>query len=278
MSIQTRLISRYIALILPALMTVFLSEAAASEPLKLRHTVYLGGLYMGSVSTEIDQKSGNYLIRTDVKSNKSMSWMFTWAAKGVSQGNYDSLKFAPSLHSHISQWRDKKRGADMAYNAKGEVDVSLVGKAYTDVKKYTPVDPASLRGSLDPLSMILAAMVQFESKGKCDAKYPVFDGRRRYDVTLSDGGTRRFSKSAYSVFAGTAHGCRFDVAEKGGFQRVKSYEIEDPSDLVVWVAAPVSGARPVPVRMEVKSPFGVMELHLDKYGYGDLALASKNSK
>ena len=266
------------AVILPALMTFFVSGAVANEPLKLKHTVYLGGLFMGGIFTEIEQKEGRYLIRTDVLSNKSMNWMFKWTAKGVSQGGYDRQKFSPNLHSHVSQWRDKKRGADMEFDAKGDIDVSLVGKEYTDLKKYTPVDPATLKGSLDPLSMILAAMVHFEAYGKCEATYPVFDGRRRYDVKLTDGGTRQFSKSAYSVFAGTARGCRFDVVEKGGFQRVKSYEIEDPSDLVVWVAAPVSGGRPVPVRMEVKSPFGVMELHLDKYGFGDLKLASKNSR
>jgi hypothetical protein len=259
-------------------MTFASASAATAEPLKLRHTVYLGGLYMGGISTEIEQTDARYLIRTDVTSNKSMDWMFKWTAKGISQGAYAKSKFEPSLHSHVSQWRDKKRGADLSFTDNGDVKTALVGKNYSNLDKYTPVDPKSLKGSLDPLSMVLAAVNQFEMNGKCDATYPVYDGRRRYDVKLSDGGLRDFKKSAYSVFAGQAYGCRFDVTEKGGFRREKSYEIEDPSDLVVWVARPAADARPVPVRMEVKTSFGILKLHLDAYKSGDLKLASKNSQ
>lgn len=120
-------------------------HAIAAQPLKLRHTVYLGGLYLGSVTTDIEQSDNNYLIRTDVVSSEGMSWLFKWTAKGVSQGAFDQDKLTPVLHSHLSQWKDKKRGADLSFNETGDVSASLVGKKYTDLKKYTPVDPASLK-------------------------------------------------------------------------------------------------------------------------------------
>ena len=257
---------------------LFWATTATAENLKLTHTVYLGGLYLGSIDTEVSQGERQYLISSAAMSNKRMSWMLKWTAKAMSKGQAVDGQIKPDLHGYVSQWRDKKSGASIRYDAAGKVDYDIVGKARVNTAKYTPLDPGTLPGSLDPLSMVLSAVVQFEQTGTCSGLYPVFDGRRRYDVALSDAGMRRFKQSAYSVFAGDAHGCQFEVIEKGGFQREKNYEIEDPSDLVVWVAAPVAGGRPVPVRMQVKTPFGSAELHLDQYHFGDTRLASRNSQ
>ncbi len=258
---------------------LFWATTANAEKLKLTHTVYLGGLYLGSIETDIEQTDQSYLIRTSALTNKRMSWMLKWTAQAMSQGHSaGGRQLKPDLHSSISYWRDKETGVDMRFDEAGRVDYDLIGKPRDNKSKYTPLDPKSLKGSLDPLSMVLSAVVQFEQTGTCSGTYPVFDGRRRYDVALSDAGVRRFKSSGYSVFAGEAKGCQFEVIEKGGFQRVKSYEIEDPSELVVWVAAPAPGVRPVPVRMQLKTPFGFAELHLDQYHFGDTRLASRNSQ
>lgn len=257
---------------------LFWATTATAENLKLTHTVYLGGLYLGSIETDIEQTDQSYVIRSDALTNKRMSWMLKWTAQAMSQGHATSGQIKPELHAYVSQWRDKKSGADIRYDEAGKVDYDLVGKKRENASKYTPLDPGSLDGSLDPLSMVLSAVVQFERDGTCSGTYPVFDGRRRYDVTLQDAGVRQFKSSTYSVFAGEARGCQFEVIPKGGFRQEKTYEIEDPSDLVVWVAAPIPGARPVPVRMQVNTPFGFAELHLDQYHFGDTRLASRNSQ
>ncbi|WP_169568352.1 DUF3108 domain-containing protein [Sneathiella limimaris] len=254
------------------------SGVVAANTLELTHTVYLGGLYMGSFNTEVEQDKNRYLIQTDAATNKSMSWMFSWIAKGASQGTFEELKFKPEMHTHYSKWRDKERGADLTYTNSGDVKVDLVGKPYSDMNKYTPVKSGSISGSMDPLTMVLAALNRFEKNGSCSGSYPVYDGRRRYDVLLRDAGVRSFKKSNYSVFRGEARGCAFEVVEKGGFRKEKSYELEDPSDLVVWVASPTNDTRPVPVRMQVKTQLGMLELHLDQYRMGDTRLASQNSK
>jgi len=253
-------------------------NVSAMDNLRMTHSVYLGGLFMGGVDTEIEQSPSNYAITTTAKTNENMSWMFSWVAKGATMGDITGIKVKPVQHSHLSSWKGKDRGVDIKYSAGGIVSYTVTGKKSNNPNKYTKLDPSAVHNSLDPMSMILAATLAFEKNNICEGSYPVFDGRRRYDVLLTDGGYRTFKKSNYSVFEGKAAGCKLDILEKGGFKKNKDYELDKDTDVIIWVAAPVPGGRIVPVRMQVKTGFGSLELHLERYQYGAVKLASKNAQ
>ncbi|OUR79187.1 hypothetical protein A9Q83_04950 [Alphaproteobacteria bacterium 46_93_T64] len=254
------------------------TTAFSMDNLQMKHSVYLGGFFMGSLTTEMEQSATTYTVRSTVETNKTLRWLVSWTAKGATTGKLSGTQVQPVQHTHVSQWKDKGRGADIKYTPTGHVTYSTSGKKSNNPNKYTELDPASVHKSLDPMSMILAATLEFEKTGVCGGTYPIFDGRRRFDILLSDGGYRTFKKSDYSVFKGKASGCKFEVVEKGGFKKNKEYELKDSSDLVVWVASPTSGGRVVPVRMEVNTGFGYFELHLERYQYGAVKLASKNAQ
>jgi len=255
------------------------APAYAAEVLKLEHSVYLGGLYMGSIKTEIEQDGTSYVVRAKALTNQKLKWVLSWRAEAVSQGRIKDMQVLPVKHMNTSRWKKKKeRGADIKYTPAGEVSYSVIGKKERSLDRFTPLDPETLNNSIDPMSMILAAMVRFEKNKVCSGTYPVFDGRRRYDVTLSDGGTKMLEKSTYSAFKGQAIGCKFKVTEKGGFERERNYEITDPSDLVVWVASLVPGGPTVPVRMKISTGFGAIMLHLEKYSQGQTRFASKSAQ
>ncbi len=257
---------------------ICVGNAVAMDNLRMTHSVYLGGLFMGSVDTEIDQSVSGYTVNTTAKTNENMRWMFSWAAKGATMGDVSGIQVQPVQHTHLSRWKGKERGADIKYSPDGKVSYTVSGKKSNNPNKYTNLDPEAVHNSLDPMSMILAATLEFEKTNVCEGRYPVFDGRRRYDVILTDGGSRNFSKSNYSVFEGKAIGCKLDIVEKGGFKKDKDYDLAKETDLVIWVAAPAPGGRVVPVRMQVDTGFGKMELHLERYQHGNAKLASKNAQ
>ncbi len=262
-----------------AAMFVFLAPqfSFAAEKLQIEHSVYLGGVYMGGVQTNIEQKDRTYQIFSEAKTNKTLDWMFKWAAKAQSNGKIKDNQLTPKQHVHHSVWNDKTRGAILNYSSDGSVKAELIGKKYTNLKKYTPVDPASTKNSLDPISLILAVALKMETVGGCKGVYPVYDGRRRYDVLLDDVGEKAFKASRYSVFAGNASGCRIDIDPKGGFKRNAETNLPDGTELVIWSAAPVAEGRIVPVRMQVVTDIGTMELHLERYSDGKVSLASRTA-
>ncbi len=267
--------------LLPALAMGVVSLAAipvvSAGTLKLEHSVYLGGLYMGGVRTAIEEKGSSYEMFSKATTNKSLDWMFKWVAEGQSTGKFNGISITPSSHYHQSAWNKKKRGATLSYKADGTVEADLVGKKYTDLKKYTPVEPEMTKNSMDPMSMILAAFKKVQSGQGCTGTYPVYDGRRRYDVLLQDAGRKTFKKSRYSVFSGEASGCRIEMKQIGGFKRKPDYQLPEGSELVIWSASPVEDGQAVPVRMQVLTDLGTMELHLERYSDGTVSLASKTA-
>ncbi len=258
-------------------LTATSNQIASAGTLKLEHSVYLGGLYMGGVRTAIEEKGGSYEMFSKATTNKSLDWMFKWVAEAQSTGKFNGTSITPSSHYHQSAWNDKKRGATLNYKSDGTVKADLVGKKYTDLKKYTPVEPETTKNSLDPMSMILAAFKKVQSGQGCTGTYPVYDGRRRYDVLLQDAGKKIFKKSRYSVFAGEASGCRIEMKQIGGFKRKPDYQLPEGSELVIWSASPVEDGTAVPVRMQVLTDLGTMELHLERYSDGTVSLASKTA-
>ncbi|MEH6403796.1 MAG: DUF3108 domain-containing protein [Sneathiella sp.] len=254
------------------------SSVFAQEKLELVHSVYLGGLFLGRISTQIDQSESAYKISSHAETSDTLSWLVSWLADGRSYGVVRNNIFSPQQHVHESAWRKKKRGAIINYSSDGLVSYEQLGKPTNNPKKYTPILPSSLHKSFDPMSMILQAGMEMSDGKPCQGEYPVFDGRRRYDVLLSNGDERTFSPSVYSVFSGKAKGCKIDVVKKGGFKRNSDYELNEGEDLILWVASPAEGARVVPVRMEVDTDLGAMELHLERYSEGEIQLISKKAQ
>ena len=253
-----------------------LTSNASAENLTLTHSVYLGGMYMGSFETEVIQSNEGYQIASTANSNSSLDWFFSWKAKAVSEGKLDGATLRPAKHSYTSKWKDETRSAEINF-VPGEVpEYSVTGKRSNNPNKYTPIHKEALRGALDPLTTVIAASMKMERDGTCNSQYPVFDGRRHLSLTLSDIEPKLFKKSNYNVFSGEAKGCRITYEELGGFKKGKGYELED--DLDIYLASPVPGGRVVPVRMHVDTQLGGFELHLEKYKDQDVQLASRNAR
>ncbi|GLQ05972.1 DUF3108 domain-containing protein [Sneathiella chinensis] len=245
----------------------------ADVPVSLSHSVYLGGIYLGSVDTEIQSTQDEYRIESHAITNRKLEWMLDWVAEGRTEGVVEKGgRLKPVGHFHESAWRGKKRGNLISYQADGQVSVTPLGKQPADKTKYTALNPEDIHHSIDPLSMVLEVSRRLDRGEECRGSYPVFDGRRRYDVSLSEVKPRSFPPSSYSVFQGQARGCKLEIDKRGGFRKNADYNLTEQGDLIVWVSAPAQGARMVPVRLQVDTPLGGMEMHLDRYREGPTEL------
>jgi len=254
------------------------ASSAAAEEVKLQHAVYLGGIFLGGVETNLVQQADKYYSSSKATSNGAINWLFTWKAAGVSSGILDKGAFVPREYSYQSAWNKKNKGGVIKYQPDGSVTSELFGKKNTNTKKYTPIDPKDLKDSMDPISMAFNAAMKLAKGEGCKGQYPVYDGRRRFDVTLADEGQKKFKPSRYSVHTGLSTGCSIKITKLGGFRRNPSYDPVEQEKLVIWNAAPRDGGLVVPVRMQVNTDYGLMELHLEKYTDSQVKLASKEAQ
>ncbi|WP_339631386.1 DUF3108 domain-containing protein [uncultured Sneathiella sp.] len=253
---------------------------AAEKNSELHYTVYLGGLYLGGIETEIEQGDSQYKIESAANTSQAFNWIVSWFASGETEGLIGLDKFFPRQHQHKSTWNQNVRVVTMDYGKSGSVRVEKTTTRDEGPDRYTPINPASLTNSIDPMTAILTVTNQLDEGKGCTMRLPIFDGHRRYDAILSDVPSRYFKPTRYSVFSGNAIGCKLEFDRIGGFpvNQQQGLDANSDQDVVVWAGAPIEGGLIVPVRMQLKTRFGNMELHLDRYREGPMQLVSRNSQ
>jgi hypothetical protein len=145
----------------------------------------------------------------------------------------------------------------MNYHPDGTVAVD----ATPDDEERTPVTPAQTANTVDALSAAVEISRMLAETGHCDRTIAVFDGRRRYDMQISDRGEQMIKPSRYSLFAGPAHACYSKI------RRIAGYALDAPKkpprdDGTFWLTQFTPDGPPVPVRMEFDGNWGTSVVHL----------------
>jgi hypothetical protein len=71
-----------------------------------------------------------------------------------------------------------------------------------------------------------------------------------------------------SVFAGPAQRCEFELRRIAGFWKKPSRFGRRVTDPVLWVASPLDGVPPVPVRFTASTGFGELHIYLTRVERG----------
>jgi hypothetical protein len=129
-----------------------------------------------------------------------------------------------------------------------------------------PITDADRHGVSDPLSaMLIPANGEALQPGNCNQVLPVFDGRRRYDLTLS---YKRVDRIAIErSFSGMVLVCGVILKPIAGY-RADSMLVKYVAgrrDMELWFA-PVSGS-PVmaPIRVVMPTLIGTLEIAADQF-------------
>ena len=122
-----------------------------------------------------------------------------------------------------------------------------------------PLAPAEIRGALDPLGAIISLL---RHGAACEGRVAIFDGRRRFDVSLADRGAGTLAASAYNVYSGPVRECAVTLEPLGGFRRSGRDLEAFPRNLTLFFGEGGPGRLPLPVRMESGTALGAMIIHL----------------
>jgi hypothetical protein len=251
------------------------ARAAALEPgrVSLSYEIYSGGFHLATVDLDLAMAGARYDITTRLQTAGFLSWFLPWSQVSATEGTVLDGAMAPVRHRSEGQVRGRKRTVEIDYE-KGRVSAVRVEPAPADDEQRDEVPPAMRREGIDPISAILGAVQRLSNGRGCEGRLPVFDGRRRYDLVLTDRGHRAMPETRYSMFAGNAVLCDFayepiaghirrqpdpDLPDKRGVQSGRVY------------AAVAAGSLVMPVRVEIDSDWGKTVAHLREVRRAPLA-------
>jgi len=239
------------------------ADAAVPGPARLGYQVYFGGLQALALQVEVGLSDTGYRVALHAHTEGVTDWLFGWTARSWSEGRLADGVVRPLRQDTESLSRGNRRTAALTFHDDGTIATSVEPPAEADERE--PVTPAQTRGTLDPISAVLAATRALAARHSCAQHLKVFDGRRRFDLVLSDGGSDLLKPTEYGSFSGAATVCLFRYLRVAGFQKPGGRwgnPHDDERTYKAWLAPVLPGLPPMPVRIEVEGTFGSLIVHL----------------
>lgn len=248
---------------------------ARAEPgtLELGYTVYLGGLNIFSFDANLELDGDAYKIYGGGKTRGLARWVWKWGVDAVARGRIENGSVEASTYDLAVQRKSEHKTLRLGFGANGTYTiVRNPADSSEEAKERRKRLPKSIpEAALDPLSAALRIARAVAGGKSCTGTVPIFDGNRRYDLTFSPIREERIGVADYSIFAGSALRCSFDMKRISGFRRQRIYlRFWDEDDLEppqIWIARLSPSFPPVPVQFQADFNMGYMMIYLTKAEY-----------
>jgi len=238
--------------------------------LSLKYDVYAGGFEALNASLVMDLDKRAYDMKLEAKTEGFIGTLFPWSATYNTSGHAEKGRLLPTVYTERSTWRGSEKVTEMDYGPNGKVLKSTTqnGDNTTVDRNINQVLSAN---TLDLLTGTLVMLQSAKNTNKCSGKFPVFDGKRRFNIVLHDDGTEDIAPSRYSKFSGEAMRCTLTVEpvagfepkdQKRGWMAVQNHTEAHHMLPTIWLARVGDSGQVVPVRMEIASEYGAVVAHL----------------
>ena len=260
-----------------ALSMVGQPAAASTDRMSLLYEIYSGGFHVLNFQLDLALAPESYDVTARINSAGFVGWFLSWRQTSESQGRLGPETVSPTLHRSQGEFHGRRRSVEIDYDAGTVSDVRIQPPAREDEGR-DEVSVERRREAMDPISSILNAIRRISSGQGCGGRLPVFDGRRRYDLVL----TERNRGPGLPQLAGAPSGriqCDFVYEPIAGHNRRDADpETKDKRRIQSGrVFAERNGALIVPVRIEIDGDWGMTIAHLREIRRDNCTIATQNS-
>lgn len=240
---------------------------ARADPMSARYEVYFGGFHVLNADALWQRSASGYRIAAEAQTQGFLGWLNPWKGTTESRGRLDTGKIIPQHHENHGTSDRGEKLVILRYGPDGDVTETVVEPEQDWVDRH-PLPADAGQGTLDPLSVIAGLAEVLQDDGRCEGAFSVFDGRRRYDLTVTDAGEAELEPTSYSIYAGRARGCRLDYELLGGHRMERNKYAATARERIIWVARPEDGAPLIPVRLQIETAYGTVMGHLTAFERG----------
>ncbi len=211
---MTRIISAIRGFGLAAGIVTLVATPAAAQEDQGRFDLILKGIKAGSLSFSGVQDGANYAVTGQLKTTGLASLLRKIRYDASSNGTVRGGAYTPATYSENADTGKRQSQAVMAYKS-GVPQV----KSYNPPRAPKPfdVDPATMGGTVDPLTALYATLRNVEAGAECQVNVQMFDGRRQSQVRTGErqaAGEQVVCQGEYRRLAGYS---AEDLAEKTRF-------------------------------------------------------------
>lgn len=243
------------------------AEFASSRTLDLTYDVYLGGLHIFTLDVDMTLQADRYRVTAEGGTHGVVGWLYGWDVKLAAEGLDRDGRIEPRRYIADSNWQSNQRTVHLGFAEGGRYDLERAPPPEPDPDIEGGLPETLPDGIVDPLSLAVAATRTLEENGRCDQTLAVFDGQRRYDLTLTHVDEATLPPNEYSIYQGPAVRCSFSMNRISGFRKSwksKRQPDDRSSAPTIWVALIREDLPPVPVRYDGAIALGNIVIHLTR--------------
>jgi Protein of unknown function (DUF3108) len=235
---------------------------APASTLELTLQLFAGGIPLGKAGLSARVQGGEYKAASTLETLGIVNSFWQSRIETAATGTLADGSLRPVFYDSFSQnRRDSRRHVTLNFRKEGPVEV-VANPLYPETSFKVP--EAEQRKGLDPLSAIvmLIAVASAQAKTPCTAEAPVFDGRRRYDVSV-EFVRRMVIKMDNGLYSGPGMLCQFHYRQVAGYQQTLVDQGRRLPPIYGWVAPVRSKVEPnreymLPMRIWAETDFGII--------------------
>lgn len=241
------------------------APAAAANQAQLGYVGYIAGAPVLNLRANITvpegakPRDGAYTITADIATIGNLAVLYPYTQTLQANGSIKGGKARPAKYKSTMRIWSRQETVTLSYAPNGSVGIEAVPLTR---QAQTAQQQGYANGTMDPASLVVAVASLFANAGSCKGQYQVFDGARRYDLTLAQGGYADLDPMPNSYYAGSATECTATPELVAGFQQSAVNAKLYPQSARLWMAPAVAGFPTVPVRIFAQSAFGEVTLEL----------------
>ena len=231
--------------------------ARAQGKVEAAYRATLAGIPIGSGSWIVDIGSKHYASAASGRASGLMRVLVSGEGSStvrgtVKQGRLIPTIFAANIHSHDSYEVRMEMSGGNVRALKNEPPVM-------ESPDRVPLTDTHRRGVLDPMTALMISVPgtgEVVSGEACHAKLPIFDGRQRFDLSLSF--KRMEAVDTEKGYRGPAVVCSASYVPIAGHRpgRYVIRYLQETRDIEIWLA-PIAGTRVlIPYRVSIPTLFG----------------------
>ena len=233
------------------------NPARAQGRVEATYRATLAGIPIGSGSWIIDIGPKHYASAATGRASGLMRVLASGEGSStvrgaVKQGRLIPSSFAANIHSYESYDVRMEMSGGNVKTLKNDPPV-------VESPDRVPLTDTHRRGVLDPMTALMIAVPgtgEVVSGDACRAKLPIFDGRQRFDLTLSF--KRMEAVDTEKGYRGPAVVCSASYMPIAGHRpgRYVIRYLQETRDIEIWLA-PIAGTRVlIPYRVSIPTLFG----------------------
>ena len=219
------------------------SKAQASEPwpaeVQAIYRVEFNGFDVGSFEFKSSVAGPNYTLTGDAQLSALLG-AFRWQGQTRTAGIISADAPKPAGYTFDFAGTGKSGAVKMGFNGDGITSISQVPPSSPPAGTVTVRDQ-HLKGVLDPLSAVMA-LSRGSSGNPCGRRLAVFDGKQRFDLSLSFKRQERIAETRPTGQPGVAYVCRVRYVPIAGHRATDETRAMAASDDIEISLRPVPSA------------------------------------